>query len=57
MVLSFYVPEQTSDGFDCRVDALYMTAVGTAGHVRADPQRMEIVNRFFENNPEYMFVK
>lgn len=52
-----YVPTLTSDGLNCRVDALYMTAVGTAGNVCAEPQRMAIINRFFESNPEYRFVK
>lgn len=53
-----YVPQvRSANEIDCRVDALYMTAVGTAGHVRAEPQRMAIVNCFFERNSEYLFVK
>ena len=47
----------TSQGLDFRVDHLYMTNIGTAGHVQADPIRMEIINKFFERHPEYQLIK
>ena len=43
-----YVPEKRPFGFNYNVRALYMTGVGTAHNVQADPRRMEIVNIFFE---------
>lgn len=41
----------------CPIEANFMTAVGTAGHVRAEQERMDIANEFFRRNPEYRFVK
>jgi len=52
-----YVPEKRPFGFNYNVRALYMTGVGTAHNVQADPRRMEIVNIFFEKHPGYGFVK
>ena len=52
-----YVPIEGPDYIDCRVDELYMTAVGTLGHVIADPVRMAIINEFFQRHPEYRFIK
>jgi len=52
-----YEPVRKPGHVDCRVDLLYMTGIGTTGHVRADPMRMEIINEFFQNHPEYRFVK
>jgi len=52
-----YEPVERTDHVDCRVDHLYMTGVGTAGHVKADQTRMDIINEFFQRHPEYRFVK
>lgn len=41
----------------CSIEALFMTGVGSAGHVQAQPDRMEVVNEFFSRNPDYQFVK
>jgi len=41
----------------CPIEALFMTGVGSAGHVQAQPDRMEVANEFFERNPGYQFVK
>ena len=44
-------------GDACSVDALFMTAVGSVGHVQADSERMKVANGFFEANPGYQFIK
>ena len=41
----------------CPIEALFMTGVGSAGHVQAQPERMEVANEFFRRNPNYQFVK
>jgi len=41
----------------CSVRALYMTGLGSAGHVQSDSRKVEIVNRFFEKYPNYKYVK
>lgn len=41
----------------CPIEASYMTARGNPGHVRAEEQRMDVVNEFFRRNPDYRFVK
>src|SRR3989339_1491985 len=41
----------------CPIEALFMTGVGSAGHVQAQPDRMEVANDFFRRNPDYQFVK
>ena len=41
----------------CPIEALFMTGVGSAGHVQAQPDRMEVANEFFRRNPDYQFVK
>lgn len=41
----------------CPVDHLYLTGLGTVGHVQALPERIEVVNKFFEKNPDYHFIK
>lgn len=43
--------------FEGVVHALQMTNLGEPQHVRADPIRMDIINKFLENNPTYNFVK
>lgn len=52
-----YVPEINTGVFNCRVDGLYVTNVGSISHVRADSKRIAIVNRFFKNNPNYRLIK
>lgn len=34
-------------GENCFVDTIYMTAVGTEGHVQAQEDRMAVINKFF----------
>lgn len=41
----------------CPIEALFMTGVGSAGHVQAQPERMEVANEFFRRNPDYQFIK
>jgi hypothetical protein len=41
----------------CPIEALFMTGVGSAGHVQAQPDRMEVANELFRRNPDYRFVK
>ena len=41
----------------CPLEALFMTGIGSEGHVRSAPKRMEIVNEFFSKNPDYRFIK
>ena len=41
----------------CPIEALFMTGVGSAGHVQAQPDRMEVANEFFRRNPDYQIVK
>ena len=41
----------------CPVEGLFMTGVGSAGHVQASPERIEMSNEFFRRNPDYQFVK
>ncbi|MFH1212035.1 MAG: hypothetical protein V1659_03850 [Candidatus Woesearchaeota archaeon] len=41
----------------CPVEALFMTGVGSAGHVQAQPARIQVANEFFRQNPSYQFVK
>ncbi|HLC78551.1 MAG TPA: hypothetical protein VJH92_05485 [Candidatus Nanoarchaeia archaeon] len=43
--------------FECPVDAIFMTGIGNEGHVKAQPQRVRIVNEFFKRQPSYGFVK
>jgi len=41
----------------CPLVAIYMTAKGTSGHVQAKPQRIEVVNEFFQRHPDFHHVK
>ena len=41
----------------CPIVAVYMTAKGTSGHVQAEPQRIEVVNEFFQRHPDFHHVK
>ena len=41
----------------CLLETLFVTGVGTEGHVQALPERIEIANEFFQRNPDYRFVK
>lgn len=41
----------------CPLEHIFMTGVGTEGHVQAHPERMEVANHFFRRNPHYQFVK
>ncbi len=41
----------------CPIETIFITGKGTEGHVSSTPERMAIVNEFFEKNPEYNFVK
>jgi len=48
---------QTPDGDLCPVEEIYMTAVGSAGHVIADPDELRVLNEFFQKNQDYRFIK
>lgn len=41
----------------CPLESLFMTGVGSEGHVQAQTDRMEVANEFFRRNPDYQFVK
>ena len=41
----------------CPIEALYMTGVGSPGHVQADPEKMEVANQFFKTHSDYRCVK
>ncbi len=41
----------------CPVEAIFMTGVGTSGHVREEQGRIDLLNVFFRNNPDYRIVK
>jgi len=41
----------------CPVEAIFITGKGTAGHVRSEQERINIVNDFFDRTPGYQFVK
>ncbi|MGV8086247.1 MAG: hypothetical protein ACP5N1_01325 [Candidatus Woesearchaeota archaeon] len=45
------------NGIYCPIEALFMTGIGSAGHVQSQSDRMEIANEFFKRNPDYKFVK
>ena len=44
-------------GIYCPIETVYLTGIGTAGHVQATQSRIEIANEFFRRNPEYSCVK
>ncbi len=52
-----YRMQEGEDSRYCPVTNIYMTAKGTPGHVIADPQRIEVVNEFFQRHPDYHHVK
>ena len=39
------------------VEYIFMTGIGTGGHVQADQKRMDVANEFFKRNPAYNYVK
>jgi hypothetical protein len=41
----------------CPIETLFVTGVGSEGHVESRPDRAKVVNEFFQRNPEYRFVK
>ena len=41
----------------CPIEKLCITGKGSPGHVSADPERVEIVNRFLDKHEEYRFIK
>lgn len=41
----------------CPIEEIFITGVGSVGHVQAQPERMEIANEFFRRNPDYRFIK
>lgn len=41
----------------CPIESVFMTGVGTEGHVQSQPERIEITNEFFKRNPDYRFIK
>ena len=41
----------------CGIESIFMTGIGTEGHVRAEPERIRILNAFFQRNPDYRIVK
>ncbi|MEK6921368.1 MAG: hypothetical protein AABX82_05770 [Nanoarchaeota archaeon] len=49
----FYRPQEEY----CPLEAIFMTGVGTEGHVQANPGRLEVVNEFFGRNPDYHYVE
>ncbi len=53
-----YSQEPVSDSqIDCSVEALYLTGIGTATHVQADPERMRTANEYFRRHPDVRSVK
>lgn len=53
----FYKPQNTESTQYCPLIKLFLTGVGSPGHVISEPQRIEIVNDFLRANSEYSFVK
>lgn len=49
----FYRPQEEY----CPLETIFMTGVGTEGHVQANPGRLEIVNEFFKRNQDYHYVE
>ncbi len=41
----------------CPLESMFITGVGTEGHVQSSEDRVKISNAFFEHNPDYRFVK
>ena len=41
----------------CPIETIYMTGLGTAGHVQASQNKLVTANEFFRRNPEYSCVK
>jgi len=41
----------------CPLETMFMTGVGDACHVRAEPQRIDVVNAFFRAHHDYKLVK
>ena len=39
------------------IENIFMTGIGSEGHVQAEQERMNIVNEFFRRHPDYNFVK
>jgi hypothetical protein len=47
----------TRHGEICPITGIFMTGVGTAGHVKSAPERIEIAIEFFRANPAYQCAK
>ena len=41
----------------CPIESIFMTGIGTTGHVSAEKERMDIANEFFRRHLDYNFVK
>ena len=44
-------------GERCPIEGMYVTAIGTEGHVKASDEKVKIVNEFFNRNPDHRYVK
>lgn len=52
-----YKLQEGDDARYCPIACVYMTGEGIPGHAQADPQRMDVANKFFRRHPDYRFVK
>lgn len=41
----------------CPLESVFITGVGTEGHVQPERERIAIANEFFQQNPEYNVVR
>src|SRR3989344_3878293 len=44
-------------GETCPLEAMFISGVGSEGHVQSLPERMHVANEFFRRNPDYQYVK
>lgn len=44
-------------GDECPVEYMQMTGIGDEGHVQSDPRRIKMLNKFFQQNPDYRVIK
>lgn len=42
---------------ECPCEGIYITNVGTEGHVQAPADKINLINQFLQRNPEYRFIK
>lgn len=42
---------------ECLLEAMFITGLGTEGHVISEQKRIELANQFFKKNPNYKFVR